>query len=180
MEIRERLLLVCTNGRQDPCCARIGRPVAAALAGAHGDAVWETTHVGGDRYAANVVALPEGTYHGGTDPHSARAVAEAALRGAVELAHYRGRAGLPAAAQSAEWYARQATGVLDVTAVIHHGLRHLDAGTAVVELEVAGRPLAVTVRRRAAECPRATSCGAADLGRPDHHVLVAIDAMVAA
>ncbi len=34
-------------------------------------------------------------------------VADAALRGEVYLPHYRGRAGLPEAAQSAEWYARQ-------------------------------------------------------------------------
>ena len=45
------LLLVCTHGRRDACCAQFGRPTAMALARRYGTAVWETTHVGGDRFA---------------------------------------------------------------------------------------------------------------------------------
>jgi hypothetical protein len=154
--------------------------VARALAQAHGAAVWETTHVGGDRYAANVVSLPDGTYHGGTDPESALAVAAAALRGEVCLAHYRGRAGLPEAAQSAEWYARRETGALGVGAVEHLGLRRLDARTTAVELRVGGRAMTVTVRSTPAACPRATSCASAAVGTPVHQALVALDAASAA
>lgn len=168
------LLLVCTHGRQDPCCARYGRPVARALADAHGAAVWETTHVGGDRYAANVVCLPDGTYHGGTDPASALAVAAAALCGRVDLDRYRGRAGQPAAAQSAEWYARRETGVLGVADVAHLGCYTLDAATSLVGLVVAGEALAVTVRRVRADCPRITSCAEGMVDAPEHHVLVDI------
>lgn len=179
-EPADPLLLVCTHGRQDPCCARFGRPVARALAEAHGAAVWETTHVGGDRYAANVVSLPAGTYHGGTDPASALAVAAAALRGEVHLPHYRGRGGLPEAAQSAEWYARRETGALGVHAVEHLGLRALDALTTAVDLRVGGRGLTVTVRSTPAACPRATSCAATAPGTPAHQSLVELAILSAA
>ena len=54
------LLLVCTHRRRNVCCARLGRPLAAALTRLHGAAVLETTHVGGDRHAANLVILPHG------------------------------------------------------------------------------------------------------------------------
>jgi hypothetical protein len=55
--------------------------------------VWETTHVGGDRFAANLVCLPDGTYHGTLDRGSAVEVALGCLRGEVAEAFYRGRAG---------------------------------------------------------------------------------------
>lgn len=66
-----RFVLVCTNGRHDVCCAVRGRPVAAALAALRPDDVWETTHTGGDRFASNLVMLPEGVVYGGLDPGSA-------------------------------------------------------------------------------------------------------------
>lgn len=175
-----RLLLVCTHGRHDPCCARLGAPVARELAGTHPAEVWETTHVGGDRYAANIVCLPEGTYHGDTDRGSAARVAAAALRGEVDLRHYRGRAGLPAAAQSAEWYARQATGVTAAAAVAHVGLHRLDTATTLVALTIAGSPATVIVRRVTDPCPRRTSCSAATSDRPEYHELVSLDAESAA
>ncbi|GAA1979875.1 sucrase ferredoxin [Catenulispora subtropica] len=91
--VRDRLLLVCTHGKRDVCCARYGAPVARDLA-ARGLPVWETTHLGGDQFAANLVCLPDGTYHGLLDRASAAGVAFACLRGEVTPTHYRGRAGV--------------------------------------------------------------------------------------
>ena len=58
------LFLVCTHGRRDVCCAERGRPVAQALATAVPGATWESSHVGGDRFAGNLVAFPHGLYLG--------------------------------------------------------------------------------------------------------------------
>ena len=102
------LLLVCTHGRREVCCARYGRPVALALVARFGPMVWETTHVGGDRFAANLVLLPEGAYFGRLDPDRAVRVAERALAGELDLDAYRGTAGRSEAAQRAEWRLRRA------------------------------------------------------------------------
>jgi hypothetical protein len=83
-------LLVCTHGRHDTCCALRGRPVAAALAARWPEHTWECSHVGGDRFAANLVVLPDGLYYGALDPASAVAVVEGHLAGAVDAAHLRG------------------------------------------------------------------------------------------
>jgi len=91
--IHERLLLVCTHGKRDACCARYGAPVARDLA-LRGLPVWETTHLGGDQYAANMACLPDGTYHGLLDRASAVEVALGCLRGEVSPAHFRGHAGV--------------------------------------------------------------------------------------
>ncbi len=55
---------VCTNGQRDRCCARFGLPTYAALRALHGDDVWQTTHVGGHRFAPNVLVLPRGDLYG--------------------------------------------------------------------------------------------------------------------
>lgn len=175
-----RIILVCAHGRHDACCAHAGRPAADALARALGDAVWETTHLGGHRFAATAVTLPEATYHGALNPTLGPAIAAATLRGEVVLAHYRGRAGLSGAAQSAEWFARSEFGVVDVAAVAHQGVTKVDADTTQVDLLVAGRLVSVTVRKVLSFCARALSCDAAELERPDTHVLVAIETHIAA
>ncbi|MFN2590013.1 MAG: sucrase ferredoxin, partial [Actinomycetota bacterium] len=63
-EAASSAFLVCTNGARDRCCAERGRAVAAALAEAVGDRAWECSHIGGDRFAANLVCFPHGVYYG--------------------------------------------------------------------------------------------------------------------
>ncbi|HEY1822246.1 MAG TPA: sucrase ferredoxin [Trebonia sp.] len=89
------LYLVCAHGRRDVCCARLGGPLARELAAVRPAQVWETTHVGGHRYAANLVILPHGLYYGPVDPDSATAAIAAYDRGEVIPGRYRGRAGQP-------------------------------------------------------------------------------------
>jgi hypothetical protein len=98
----EPLYLVCAHGRRDACCARFGVPLARELAGHYPDQVWETTHVGGHRYAANLVILPHGLYYGPVEAGAALRAIGAYERGEVSPERYRGRAGQPRPAQEAE------------------------------------------------------------------------------
>lgn len=93
---------VCTHGRHDACCAIRGRPVAQALAVAEPEATWEVSHIGGDRFAANLLVLPAGLYFGGLDPGSIGRVVETFRRGEIDLGHFRGRSGWPMPVQVAE------------------------------------------------------------------------------
>jgi hypothetical protein len=101
------VLLVCTHGRREVCCAQFGRPVARALAAEFGPMVWETTHVGGDEFAANVVVLPSGAYFGRMTPKEAVALVRRALDGDLDANHYRGTAGQPAPVQAADCLLRR-------------------------------------------------------------------------
>jgi hypothetical protein len=103
------LYLVCTHGKRNACCARLGGPLAQVLAARHPGPVWETTHVGGHRFAANLVLLPYGLYYGPVTVALAAAAIDAYQRGSVVADRYRGRAGQPQAEQEAE-YARLAEG----------------------------------------------------------------------
>ena len=113
-------LLVCTNGTRDTCCARLGRPVAAAAAARFPDRVWEVTHTSGHRFAPTTVLLPSGSLHGRV--LDAAPLLEAESEGRLVLSGYRGRSAWPPAAQAAEEHVRRSyevTGLddLSVTAV---------------------------------------------------------------
>ena len=95
------ILLVCAHGRHDVCCAVRGRPVAAALQARWPNDTWECSHVGGDRFAANVVVLPDGVFYGNLDETTAIAAVEAHLRGTTAVEHLRGLSTEPPVAQVA-------------------------------------------------------------------------------
>jgi len=152
--------LVCTHGRRDPCCAGRGWPVAVALTTELPDQTWQCSHVGGDRFAANVVILPHGLYYGHVTPDNAVAIARGHLEGRVTVESLRGRSTFAPAAQAAEHFVRLESGLDAIDA-----LRPLDvAGTAdgavVVRLAVGDGVRSVVLREHESEpIPRLT-CGA--------------------
>lgn len=139
------LLCVCTNGRHDACCAEFGRPVAMELDDAFPEEAWEVSHVGGDRFAGNMVVLPEGLYYGRLDPAAARSVAAAHLAGQLDLDHLRGRSSYPMAVQAGEIHLRRElglTGIADLELV----RTRRDGDLVVATWAAAGATYDVTVR----------------------------------
>jgi (2Fe-2S) ferredoxin len=114
---REVHILVCAHGVHDTCCAIRGRPVAAALAEHWPDQVWECSHVGGDRFAPNVVVVPDGFYYGNLEPASAVEVVRRHLAGEVDATWLRGMASYPPPVQAAVVAAYERLGPLPPGAV---------------------------------------------------------------
>jgi len=130
----EPIFLVCTHTRHDACCALLGRPTYAALAKSYPENTWETSHVGGDRFAANLVILPDGLYYGGLDQDSALRVAAAHLAGRIEPEYYRGASVNAAPTQAAEHYLREYLGDHRIGAVVSRNLQQLDLSRWVARL----------------------------------------------
>lgn len=95
------IVLVCVHGRRDRCCAQHGRAVVDALATAMGDELWETSHLGGHRFAATAVVLPAGRVLGRLRPDTALRVIRRAIAG-EPTAYDRGTAGRDARSQVLE------------------------------------------------------------------------------
>ncbi|MEU6732730.1 sucrase ferredoxin [Streptomyces physcomitrii] len=87
---RTPVILVCAHGRHDACCAVRGRPVGRALSARWPELVWECTHVGGDRFAANLVLVPDGVYYGNLDAPASLTVVEDHLADRIHADHLRG------------------------------------------------------------------------------------------
>jgi hypothetical protein len=105
------LLLVCTHGIRDRCCARYGQPLCRAAQAAEPGWAWQSTHVGGDRFAANLLVLPEGLYFGRVDAEALPPLLRDYRAGRVALDWYRGASCYPMRVQAAEIALRRTTGL---------------------------------------------------------------------
>jgi hypothetical protein len=177
----EPVLAVCTHGRHDACCAERGRAVAAGLAEAFPDQTWEASHVGGDRFAANLLVLPHGLYFGRLDAASARGVTRLLAAGELDLDHLRGRSGLATPLQAAEAALRRYVDERRLGAV-RFVSRQVDAGrtdarqTAAL-FDVAGRRYAVAVTSTRGEDLQRLTCKALRENPVMHHEVHEIRAL---
>lgn len=99
------VILCCTDGKQDPCCARYGNATWRALrdtADPMQFRVLQSTHLGGCRFAASLVHLPPRHRYGRLTPADVSVFLDALARSQVYLPAYRGNPLLPAVAQVAE------------------------------------------------------------------------------
>ena len=168
----EPLFLVCTHGRHDACCAERGRPLCAAMTEVAPDHAWEVSHIGGDRFAANLLVLPHGLYDGRLTPEDAAGFADAHLSGRLDVEHLRGRSSYPFAVQAAELYLRRHTGH---DAIAPPRLEELDregSETRVV-FGLDGRRWEVRVHTERGE-PRRLTCRAVRPSAGMSHRLVAV------
>lgn len=166
------LFLVCTHGRHDACCAERGLPLARALAAALAEPTWECSHIGGDRFAGNVIAFPHGLYFGRVRPEEAERVARAYLGGRLSLEHLRGRSCDPMPVQFADHELRLHLGLEGVDEVT---LVHATASSGVVsatfETRVGRYRVGVEVARSA---PAFLTCRSAAQASPLAYRVVSV------
>lgn len=153
--VREPVYLVCTHGKKDPCCAVLGRPIVRALTTSIPQ-VFESSHLGGDRFAGGMVALPDGSYFGHLGPDSAGQVIERHRTGHLLLTHYRGRCTDSPLVQVAEHGLRtlqNSSGIDDV----HLRTTIVGEPDSIVEFAAPGATVRVHLRP-APQPPRTTAC----------------------
>ena len=140
------IYLVCAHSKHDTCCALRGRPVAAALAAERPGRVWECSHVGGERFAANVLVLPGGLLYGRVLPFAAPEFVEATEAGEVVGALLRGRVGLKPVAQAALAFAYEHLAIRRSDALRVLSARAVDERESVVRIRGPHGLIDVTVR----------------------------------
>ncbi|MHA2788140.1 sucrase ferredoxin [Corynebacterium sp. S7] len=108
LEQRTRpLVLICTHGKRDVCCAIKGRPLVTELEkrypfSENGDIVWETSHTKGHRFAPSILLMPWGYSFGRMNTQATESMIGAALNGDYFVPGNRGRGTLTPTGQVAE------------------------------------------------------------------------------
>jgi hypothetical protein len=158
--VKDPMLLVCTHGSKDVCCAVLGRPLVAGLARDYPGRVWEVSHVGGDRWAGNLLVVPAGYLHGQLEPAKAGLIAKAAMSGEVHPDYLRGRtSAVTSWEQAAEITVRRHTGLAEVDDVLAVSVRPDDRpDTHVVLVAARDHRYEVAVRRRVTSMPATSRC----------------------
>lgn len=170
------LLAVCTNGRHDQCCANLGRPLVRALR-ALDEPVWECSHIGGDRFAGNVLVLPHGLYLGRVDPDTVETFLADLRAGLLPMDHYRGRSALAMPAQAAEIAVRREIDDRHIDSLIGWRLRPDGENRWQARIELAGTTYEVAVRRDLTAAPRLLTCDATNPSPPRQFLCGAVRPM---
>jgi hypothetical protein len=114
---REPLYLVCVNGKRDQCCSIYGPETYQAMTEEAGEAVWQSSHIGGHNKAPTILFFPHGLNYGQTSPTEANRVMRAYQAGEVVLHNYRGRVCFDPPVQAAEHFWREQSGDLSLPGV---------------------------------------------------------------
>jgi hypothetical protein len=175
MPVDHPLLVVCTHGKRDRCCAKNGQPLYDALRHeTESSWVWQSTHVGGDRFAGNVVMLPQGLYYGRVEPGDVQELLEAHALGRIDMEHYRGRAAHSFPVQAAEHAIRESEGLVGIDDLELVGVDAVDDGWRVRFRMRDAAVLEADVFSELSEEPVFLTCGAAEPQRARHYFATAL------
>jgi hypothetical protein len=163
----EPIFLVCANGKRDPCCAKYGLPVYDQIATINRDMVWQSTHLGGHRFATNLLCFPHGILYGRVDEDSALPLIDAYVAGNLLLDKYRGRTCFDSQVQAADYYLRKQTGMTEIEAYRLAGVEVLkpDRWRAKIHSPFNGKVYQVTIFSKLSEFETYTSCNEEELTR---------------
>jgi hypothetical protein len=150
--------------------------VAAALAAAFVDETWESTHVGGDRFAGNVVAFPHGLYFGRVAAAEAAGVAHAYAEGRIDLARFRGRSCRPMHVQAAEHLLRVERGLDGIDEVAVERIDPPAGDETLVRFSTPDGRWDVRLRVDAAAPVRLTCHSATEIAAPSYELLSIVSA----
>lgn len=176
----QSIFLVCTHGKKDACCAKYGRPVAAALdRDLSGERqVWESTHLGGDRFAATFAAFPAGIYYGRATPENVQAIAVEHVAGRTTLTNFRGRCTDQPVMQVAEHAVRSGAGLLGLDEVVATSVVSPSPDEYQVTIRSPDSTVLVHIRIEV-QTPRLTACTQQTLGSPQRFEVLAVTAIAA-
>jgi hypothetical protein len=106
-EAAQTMFAVCTHGTHDLCCAQFGNKIYSEMSASSED-VWQVSHIGGCRFAPNVVCLPHGVVYGRVERVDCAAIVSTYNQGLLLLPKLRGRSCYAKPAQAAEQFLRTA------------------------------------------------------------------------
>ncbi|WP_020390569.1 sucrase ferredoxin [Kribbella catacumbae] len=168
------IYLVCTHGRHDACCAIRGRPAAVALSTAFPDRTWECSHIGGDRFAANLVFLPHSLFYGHVPATEAVALATRYNEGFVVPKYLRGSGAHPPPVQAAQHFARTAGASLANDALLPTQVSHPTPTTWQIHLAAAPHPYLVALITTTTTLNAPMTCTTPPPGHTTHYTLATI------
>ena len=159
----EPICLVCMHGRRDRCCGVLGGQVFRALQSQSVD-TWQTSHLGGHRFAACALWLPDGLMYGRLRAEHVGAWVASRRAGAVgELDLFRGRCAYDRPTQAAEIFLRKRLGLQEADAIEWLGTAATSESSWEARFRVGSKAQVVPLRLQRTGANRPASCG----GQPE-------------
>jgi len=158
-ETAEPMCLVCVHGRRDRCCALHGSALFRAIQ-ARGVDVWQTSHLGGHRFAACALWLPDGLMYGRLRAEHAEGFVRARRAGEIgQLDLFRGRSAYDRPTQAAEIFLRRRLDEQATEAIQWHATVRDSESAWEARFRTAAGDEVVRVRLEDSGVVRPASCG---------------------
>ena len=138
------------------------------------DVTWESAHIGGDRFAGNLVCFPHGVYFGWVEPLEIVAVARSYADGILDLLRYRGRSSWSTDIQAAEHFVRTEQGIRGVETLVPERRRRRGETEAEVTFRAKGGERYTAVVRSVPAEPHLLTCTATAPARERSFELVSL------
>lgn len=155
----EPLYLICTHASRDRCCGIYGLPLYRELLKRYPDQTWQISHIGGHRWAPNLVIMPHGMYHGYVYPETLDPILEATQAGKIHLETLRGFTAQTKAEQAAEIFVRQHAGLTDLIPFQEINLEAREDSWQAHVTDYQGQQWDLEMGTTLQSPPRITSCG---------------------
>lgn len=153
------ICLVCVHGHRDRCCALHGSAVFRAIQ-SQGVETWQSSHLGGHRFAACALWLPEGLMYGRLRAEHAPAFVQARQAGKLgDMDFFRGRCAYDRPTQAAEIFLRRKLGEQDASAVAFIESEPEDESTWLARFRTTSGETSVRVRLEPTGIDAPASCG---------------------
>ncbi len=166
------LVAVCAHGKHDQCCAVRGRGAVASITDEFPELIWECPHLGGERFAATMLILPEGLCYGRVDSADPPNLIRLYLAGRLHNTFPRGRTSLPHVMQAAQYFVREASHDDRIDAHLPLEIEPSGSVTRVV-LQAESGSIEVVVSEQLSD-PLLSKCGATVAGRVRTFALVSV------
>ena len=93
-KIASNVYFVCTHGTRDKCCAKFGHRTWRKLNELSNGRAWQCSHLGGHRFAPNILVLPQGRLYGRVHVDEAASFYRTIENDEIALDYLRGRSEL--------------------------------------------------------------------------------------
>ncbi|MCY3885145.1 MAG: hypothetical protein OXG24_09570 [Gammaproteobacteria bacterium] len=144
--LKSNYYFVCTHGTRDLCCSRFGLTTWRELQLISNGRTWQSSHLGGHRYAPNVLVLPHGRLYGRVHKEDVGKFFKTVESGDIAVKHLRGRSEFSKDAQACECLVDGKVGSV------------VDYGSDSVTFDTESGPIQVQVPSRGEEIEVLESC----------------------
>jgi len=126
------LILVCTHDSYDACCGKLGNHLYEEICDESIFDVWKTTHLGGHRFAPNILFLPDGIYYGRVNKSNFDILKSGFISNRMTFENLRGRSYYDKYSQAADYYLRLYTGISDINSLAFNSSEKFDERTTCI------------------------------------------------
>ena len=170
--VDEKIVAVCTHGTHDLCCAQFGNKIYSQLQEFDRE-VWQISHIGGCRFAPNVVCLPHGIVYGRVEAEDCSGIIAGYRNDEVFAEKLRGRSCYSRPVQAAEKFLRSVKRVKGLGDLTLAAAEEIRLGEWSMEFKSGSATrYKVSVRVQPAELSTYKSCAAKELSPRENFEIV--------